>query len=208
MAQRGGQGIGHVGRLGRGRQGQLALDRTLHLRLRRPAAAGQNPLDLRGRVVLDRESRPGRRPGRSRRGHGPSGSPFAAARSASKAPRSPSRRASGRRSPRPCPRGFRRGVWRATRATCRGSRPPRIAASGPVGFQNAVAGDVQAGIDAEDAQAVVMRWLGCFCKTAIGYKDSTRPFQSLIFHPSSLIILFPLPILKSFKLLTRLVVIA
>ncbi len=33
MTQGDGQGVGHVGRLGRGGQLQLALDRLLHLRL-------------------------------------------------------------------------------------------------------------------------------------------------------------------------------
>ena len=58
MAQRHGQRVGHVGRVGDLGQGQFALNCPLHLRFRRPARAGKDLFYLRGRVMHNRNARP------------------------------------------------------------------------------------------------------------------------------------------------------
>ena len=54
MAQRYGQRVGHVGRLGKPAKPEFALDGPLHLVLRRTPGAGDRLLDARGTVADDR----------------------------------------------------------------------------------------------------------------------------------------------------------
>ena len=79
VAEGHGAGVGDVVGLGEAVEAQLGLDGVLHLLLGGLAAAGQRLLDPGGGVAEDRDPALRRRPGRSPRGRGPSGSPSAGA---------------------------------------------------------------------------------------------------------------------------------
>ena len=150
------QGVGHVGRLGQLRQAQLAHDGPLHLLLARPAVPGDRLLDPRG-VVADHRHLCCAAARKITPRAGPSGSPSADGRSGRRAARPPSPRAGTARS---LPLYHRTGT-RAAGAMSVVAVPsamrmtPASQTRGRAGdFEDGVAGDLQAGIDAEDREAM------------------------------------------------------
>ena len=156
VAKRDRQGVGDVGRLGQLRQAQLAADRRLHLGFGRTAVAGQHLLDLRGAVVDDRDAGLAPPPGRSRRGHAPSECSSAAVRSASRAAPEPSpwAEAAAITSAHAVVNLDEPGRQRVLRFAAHHAGLDHLRSS-RIHLQHPVAGDVQAGIDAENAECGV-----------------------------------------------------
>ena len=151
MAQRHRQGVGNVGRLGQLRQVQFALDGLLHLQLVGPAGAGEDPLDLRRGVVHDGDARLGRRQANHAAGMAHEDG----------RPRPPVVRIKLFDGHHAGPQGGDHvGHALMDLQQAAGERAPRLAADHArlaqprrpaADLQHAVAGDVQAGVDAEDA---------------------------------------------------------